>query len=339
MEEKGDLKKLVLISSTENATFAQKIAGYLSKPLAVTERTDFRDTDFKVRIGEKESVRGKHACLIMTYEPPIAERIQEAMVWTDALMSGSLNHLTMVWPYFIGARQDRKTLRGEPINARAYINAIKGVASDQVAKLGWMTADLHAPQLQALAMTFDNFTALPLFASHIKKNYSDFVVVAPDTGRLKACERLASMVKAPPPECIPKTRDENGSVKNHANAGDLKVSGKTAVIYDDMIDSCGTLVRACELVRNAGAKEIVIYATHLLLNGPAEENIHKMNARIVGTDSVYHSQEKLSKLGITTLPISYIFAEAIKRQHLGISTRELHTQMAGDIISEGKYSS
>ena len=117
--EKDGLNGLVLISSTDNTEFAKSVAEYLDRPLAETERKTFGDTDLKVRIADKESVRGKHACLIMTYQPPIAERLHELIVWTDALMSGSLKDLTIVIPYFLGARQYRKTRRCEPINVRA----------------------------------------------------------------------------------------------------------------------------------------------------------------------------------------------------------------------------
>jgi ribose-phosphate pyrophosphokinase len=90
-----------------------------------------------------------------------------------------------------------------------------------------------------------------------------------------------------------------------------------------MIDSAGTQLKAYEALMREGAKKVVIYATHLLLNGPAEENIKKMNAEIIGTDTFHHSKEKLASLGIKVLPMSKIFGEAIKRKHLGKSTKDL----------------
>jgi ribose-phosphate pyrophosphokinase len=319
---KGDLNGLVITSSTPNDEFAKKISTYLGHPLCKTERIDFRDSDIKVRISDNESVRGKDVYLIMTSQPPISKRLQELIVWTDSLISGSAERVTLVLPYLFGSRQDRKTRRGEPINIRAYINALLGVAREHGSKVGFMTADLHSEQMQALAMYFDNLTALPVFAHHTKTNYPSPVIVAPDAGGLKKAEKLAESVNAEGLAWIAKTRPAEGESETYGISGD-SLKDKTAIIIDDIIDSAGTLKKGCEALKKAGANQIIVYATHLLLNDPAEENIRNMNAKIIGTDTVCHEQEKLKSLNITSIPFSRIFAEAIKRKHLGQSTRDL----------------
>jgi len=288
-----------------------------------------------LRIADNESVRGKHACLIMTYEPPVSERLHELIVWTDALMSGTLKELTLVLPYFIGSRQDRKTRRGEPINIRSYIHAIDGVADKQVAKLGWMTVDLHAEQCGGITMTFDNFSALPFFARHIKNRYDGNVaVVSPDIGGLIRAANLAKMVGVDVPTCIPKVRSSTGEVsREHGCYDGAVVGGKTAIVIDDMIDTGGTLIQACEGLRGDGATDVAVYATHALLNGNAVQNLREINAQIVTTDTVYHPKENLESLNITCLPISYVVAEAISRQHMGKSTRKLREDDAVDIVA------
>jgi phosphoribosylpyrophosphate synthetase len=139
------------------------------------------------------------------------------------------------------------------------------------------------------------------------------------------------------PTCVPKIRKRTGEVeKKYALHEEDIVNGKTAVIIDDIIGSGATLVQACQGLRDNGAEEVVVYATHAVLNYPAEENLRKIKARVYTTDTVYHSPEKLKELGITTFPISSIIAEAIKRQHIGESTRELREQGATEIISRGR---
>lgn len=335
-DEKRNLKNIVLISSTGNDSFAKKISKYLGKPLAKTERTGFRDSDLKLRIAENESVRGKDVYVIMTYHPPISKRLQEMIVWTDSLIGGSAERITFVLPYFFGSRQDRKTLRGEPINFRAYLNALKGVAQEHQSRIGFMTADLHAGQLQALAMYFDNLDAMPLFSTNIKKKFGkDVVIVSPDTGGLKKAEKLARMVGTDNLSCITKTRSASGKTQNYGISGG-DVSGKTAVIIDDIIDSAGTLVQAVDLLKSSGVKQVAVYATHLLLNPPAVENIRKLNAKVIGTDTVHHYSSKIKDLGLEILPLSNVFAEVIKRKHFGISTRELYTEEVEEICMRYK---
>jgi len=331
------LEDLVLISSTKNYYFARKIAEYLNKNLCKTERVDFRDTDLKVRIADSETVRGKDVYLIMTFYKSIPERQYELQNWTDALISGAAERLTFVLPYMYGSRQDRKTKRGEPINIRTNINAIFGVAREHQSRVGFMTIDLHSGQSQALAHYFDNLTALPLFAYHAKKYYKNIVVVSPDAGGAKRAEDLANLVNAEGLAWIAKTRPEEGEAEVYGLSGD-SVRGKTAIIIDDIIDSAGTLLKAYELLKKEKVNKVVVYATHLLLNHPAEKRIMKMkDADIIGTDTVWHKEEKLKKLGIKIIPVAPLFAEAIKRKHLAITTRELYEERVISICGLDKY--
>ncbi len=328
----GSFDNLIVVSATQNTDFAQKIATYLNIRLCKTERLDFRDSDLKVRIAEEESVRGKDVYLVTTIEPPFSQRLQELIVWIDALISGAAERVTLVLPFLFGSRQDRKTKRGEPINVRAYINALVGVAKEHGSKIGVMTADLHSEQLQTLAMYFDSLKALPLFAADIKEKHSDIAVIAPDAGGLKKAEELAKRLNASALAWIAKTRPKEGEAMTYGISGD-DIQGKTAVIIDDMIDSGGTLVKACEAIRHAGAAETLVYVTHLLLTKP--DNLASIPAKIIGTDTIYHPAAKLSYLDIHTLPLSSVFAEAIRRKHLGVSTRELYSENVADVI---KYS-
>jgi ribose-phosphate pyrophosphokinase len=333
----SNLENMVLISSTKEDEFAGKISDFLYKPLAKVDPTKFKDTDIKLRVAESESVRGKDVFLITTYYPPISDRLQELVIWTDSIMRGAAERLTYVIPNLPGGRQDRKTRRGEPINAAAYIHALQGVAQEEASKLGWITSDLHAPQLQIAAMRFDELTATPLFAEHIKNNHNteEVVIISPDSGGLKRAEKLAGLIGVEELSWVAKIRNENtGDVKDYGLSGD-SVKDKSVILYDDIVDSGGTLLTACNLLKDAGAKDISVYATHLILSNPAEENLSRLDdVKIVGTDSIYHPKSKIDKLGLTRLPISYFFAEAIERQHLGISTKELHTKDATEIIKK-----
>ena len=163
MTKDGDLSELVLISSSRNTSFARSITEYLNHQLIEVEQRDFNDADILRRIEDHESVRGKRVVLISTHEPPIPERMYEANIWLDVMVRGEADDITIIFPYFPGARQDRKRRRGEPINIVANINNLRGTAHDQVVRLRFMTADLHSAQSQALATRFDNLSAMPLF--------------------------------------------------------------------------------------------------------------------------------------------------------------------------------
>jgi ribose-phosphate pyrophosphokinase len=316
------LKDMRIISATENDSSARSISEYLNVPLIETYRKEFRDTDKLVKIADKESVRGKDVYLISTYTPPLSERLQEHILWTDALVSGSADRLTIVAPYLYGGRQDRKNSRGEPINFRAYIKAIMGVAGEHASRIAFMTADLHSEQVQGYAMYFDSLRARHLFAEQIKKNYQDVRIIAPDTGAFKTAAILSKDVNAGDINWVTKTRGLDGETENYGISGP-DLTGKTAIVLDDMIDSGGTLISAARAARDAGAKDVVVYSTHLLLTVP--ENIKEIDAKIIGTDTVYHPPELLKDLGVTVLPLSSVFAEAIKRKHKGESTDDLYT--------------
>lgn len=330
---KENLDDLVLISSTENNTFAQNVANYLDKELAEVNSRRFADSDLKLRIGDDESVRGHHAALLMTYEPPISDRLHETIVWTDALMSGSLKSLTIVWPFFLGSRQDRKTARGEPINIRAYIHAVEGVASTQVAKLGWMTADLHAPQCEGYSMKFDNFSAFPLFAHHIKTHFEDPLIVSPDIGGLKNAYDLAKLIGADTPTHVPKLRDVDGSIVVENGTHDTGMyRGRDIIVPDDMIDTAGTLLNVGRFLQDAQAHSVHSYASHFLNNGPARERLAGSGIKVNTTDSVYHKPGSLHGVDLEIISIAPLIGEALRRHYLGISTRELRKLGAWDTV-------
>jgi len=336
MGSKEDLENLVLISSTKDNNFALNVANYLKKSLCETKKIGFKDSDLKTKIADKETVRGRDVYLIMTFTPTLAERLQELIVWTDALVSGAAKSLTFVLPYFFGSRQDRKTERGEPVNIRAYINALRGAAGGD--RTAFITVDIHSEQSLALAREFDNVKPLPLYASDIRSNYgTDVVIVSPDAGGVRKCESLREMLQTEGLAWIAKTRPEVGKSEVLGLSGH-NVEGKTAVIVDDIIDGGGTIVNAYETLMKNGAKNVVVYATHLLLTENATEKLKSLEyAKFIGTDTVLQPNSVLSKLGIRILPISYVVAEAIRRKHLAISTLALYTEKVVEICGLGKY--
>jgi ribose-phosphate pyrophosphokinase len=330
---KRSIDDVALISSTENFTFAQSIATYLSRTnnrqirLLETEPIDFSDSDKKFKIKDHETVRGKDVYLIVTCEPPVAERLHELIVWIDSIMSSSAERLTVVMPYFFGSRQDRKSSRGESINIRAYLNAMKGAAGDKSPNLEFLTGDIHSRQSLALDMSFDNLDPLPLFCHHAKSNYQDCVVVSPDAGGLKRAEKFARIIGSTDIRWITKTRSDSGETNSYGlSNGDL--NGKTVIIVDDIIDTARTLGTGLEAISGRNPKDIIVYAPHLVLSGNAEENLKKLEGRvkIIGTDTIYHPHKKLVQLGISYVPFSHVFAEAIDRKRADETTRDLHEQ-------------
>jgi len=162
----------------------------------------------------------------------------------------------------------------------------------------------------------------------MKANYdSNITVVAPDSGAVADAEELAGRTDAKEIAFIPKIRNpQTGKTRNYGIIGD-DPSGTSVVLWGDIVDSGSTLEGACNEIEKAGASGIAIYTTHALFNPPAQDFIPQLNARIVVTDTVYHPKEFYQRMGVDkVMPMSHVFGEAIKRQCMRGSTKDLYTE-------------
>src|SRR5213083_2983235 len=261
-------KKMLLVSGRAFPELAEEVAACLGIKPTPTKLFDFANGEIFVRF--LDSVRGCDVFALQSHTSPINEWIMEQLIMVDALKRASASRITVVTPFFGYARQDKKHRGREPISARLMADLFKTAGANRL-----MAVDLHTAQIQGFFDgPVDHLFALPVLAEHIMAKYgTEFVAVSPDTGRVRMAEQWADRIGGAPIAFIHKTRDPlvPNKVVSHRVVGD--VEGQSCLLIDDMIATGGTIVAAAEQLFDAGAKEVVIAATHGELSPPATDRL------------------------------------------------------------------
>ena len=207
----------------------------------------------------------------------------ELLVMIQGAKLASAKRITAVVPLYPYARQDRKAKPREPVTARLVADMLQLAGADRV-----LTMDLHAGQIQGFfTIPVDHMTALPLFANHFRDlglTGADIVSVAPDAGRAKMAQRFAEMIEADL-AIMHKTRPAHDQAAVTEIAG--RVRDKVAIVGDDVIMTGGTLLANVEVLKEHGARDVWVFATHGLFCGKALEKFKDADiAGIVVTDTV-----------------------------------------------------
>jgi len=298
---------LRVYSLSSNEPLAEKIANYLDVELGEITVNKFADGEIQISI--EESVRGDHVFIIQSTSYPTNDNLMELLIMCDALSRASAKTITAVIPYYGYARQDRKAKPREPITAKLVANLITKAGADRVVAL-----DLHAAQLQGFFdIPVDHLLGAPLLASwFLDRDISgdDVVVVSPDHGGATRARKLAEFLNSS--IAIVDKRRPRPNVSEVMNIVG-EVEGKNAVIIDDMIDTAGTVVLAAKALKEAGAKDVYVSATHGVFSPPAIERIRdSVIKEVVVTDSIYLPEEKrLDK--IQFISVSELIGQAIQR--------------------------
>ncbi|HDI00542.1 MAG: ribose-phosphate pyrophosphokinase [Candidatus Latescibacterota bacterium] len=305
------MNDLRLFCGNSNPELASKIAEKLGVPLGKAEVGRFKDGEISVAI--HESVRGADVFVVQSTHPP-AENILELLIMLDALKRASADRITAVVPYFGYARQDRKARSREPISAKLMANLITTAGADRV-----LTMDLHAPQIQGFFdIPVDHLFSSPIFGRYFSSLPSeDLVVVSPDLGSVKMARAFAKRMGVGL-VIVDKRRPHPNSSEVVNIIGDVK--GKNVLLRDDMIDTGGTLVGAAQALKEAGALELYAACTHPLFSGDAMKKVQESPLKeVVVTDTIPFSEEGKVKV----ISVAEVFAEAIRRIHLGLSVSSL----------------
>jgi len=301
--------ELCLISGSSNEALSKEISRHLNTPLTPVEVKRFNDGETYVHV--EKSVRGKDVFLIQPTSTPVNDNLMELLLIVDALRRASAKEINVVTPYYGYSRQDRKSLPREPVSAKVVANLIEKVGVDRV-----VVFDLHVDQIQGFFnIPLDNLDALPLIADYLlDKNLKDLVIVAPDVGGAKRARRLAKLLDAPL-AIIDKRRPEHGKSEVLNIIGEI--DAKNAVIIDDMIDSAGTITNAAKALKEKGAKDVYIAATHALFSGEAIKRLKDDSIKeVIVTNTINIPKEKqFSKLKV--LSIATILGESINRIYKG----------------------
>lgn len=288
--------------------FAKEVCECLNLPLGQMESFKFKNDNNFVQY--TESVREQDIFIIQTTEPPVNERVMELLIAVEAAKRASAKRITVVLPYFMYSRSDKKDQPRVPITAKLIAKLIEASGADRV-----MTCDLHNPAIQGyFEIGCDVLTATYMLADYFKSlHLEDITVVATDAGSTKKAHKYKKLLSCPIAMIDKERSDNNDNAKAVDIVGDIK--GRTCLIFDDEISTGGTLVEAINICLQKGAKQVYAGATHGIFAGEAVEKIRNSGvSQVVVTNTVPFYQQD-SKIKI--LSIAPLFADAIKRVNEG----------------------
>ena len=301
-------KRLVLVSGLANPELADDVARHLGVELVPTTAYDFANGEIYTRFGE--SVRGADAFVLQSHSTPVNTWIMEQLLMVDALKRASAKTITVVAPFYGYARQDKKHRGREPISARLMADLFKTAGADRL-----MSVDLHAAQIQGFFDgPVDHLMAMPILVEYVRSRVevANVTVVSPDAGRIRVAEQWAAKLGGAPLAFVHKTRDIRRPNRSVANRVVGDVEGRTCVLVDDLIDTAGTISEAVRVVAEAGARDILVAATHGVLSEPAVDRLQSSAAReIVVTDTLPIPEERRCDK-LTVLSIAPLVARAIR---------------------------
>jgi ribose-phosphate pyrophosphokinase len=334
----NSLFKPKLIAGNSNRPLAQGIARRVSihrgeiVELCKTRVERFNDQEIFVEV--YENVRGEDMFIIQSTSNPANDNLMELLIMTDALRRSSAHRITAVMPYFGYARQDRRSKARTPISAKLVANLITVSGIERV-----LTMDLHAAQIQGFFdIPVDNLYAAPVFALDIRHNFrnpAEITMVSPDVGGVARARELAERINADL-AIVDKRRAAPGEIASMTVIGDVK--DRVCVIVDDIADTAGTLVKASELLKAHGAREVHAYITHGVLSGPAVERIKASPMKsLVVTDSIEPTEAVRKAKNIRIVPVAPLFAQAILNIANGTSVSSLFDSATLEPIYEALY--
>ncbi len=299
--------EIKIFAGNASKELAQKIADCIGVSVADCEVGTFSDGEISVNI--YEVVRGCDVFLVQSTNSPVNEHLMELLIMIDALKRASAGRITAVIPYYGYARQDRKAKPRDPITAKLVANLLTAAGADRV-----LTMDLHASQIQGyFDIPLDHLQGGKLLAEYFNsKNIEDLVVVSPDLGSVTRSRQFANGLEGDVPLAIIDKRRPKANVSEIMNIiGDVK--DKNVILFDDMIDTAGTICNAANALKECGAKNIYACCTHAVLSGPAVTRIDESAiSELIVLDTIKLPEEKqLDKIKvISTAPL---FADAIRK--------------------------
>jgi ribose-phosphate pyrophosphokinase len=299
---------MAIFGGSGSLRLTQRICDYLAVPRGLSEVVRFSEGNLFVRV--QENVRGRHVYLVQSTAFPANDNFMELLFWLDAFKRASAASVTAVVPYFSYAKGDKKDEPRVSIRARVCADAIEAAGADRV-----ITLDLHAPQIQGFfRIPVDDLYAIPVLCRAVRaKHLEDLVVVSPDAGFAKKARLYATALR-----CSLVIADKE-RVKHDEKAEVLEiigaVTGKTALVVDDVTISAGTLCEVAEKLTARGALGVHAAVSHGVFADGAMERIQRSPIlSLLVTDSVESQPEPLGSK-IELVSVAPLLGEAIRRIH------------------------
>ena len=312
-------KDMKVFSGNANVGLAKDICRLIGIQLGNAEIGHFADGEVYASI--YESVRGSDVFLVQSTSRPVNDNLMELLIMIDAMKRASSGRVTAVIPYFGYARQDRKAKARDPISAKLVANMLTAAGADRV-----LTMDLHAAQIQGFFdIPVDNLYGNPVFVDYYAKKFGEkceeMMVVSPDVGSVSRARAFAQKLHMNM-AIVDKRRQKANQCEVMNIIGD--VAGKDCILFDDMVDTAGSLCNAAKaIVEVGGAKNVYACASHGVLSGPAIERINNSTiTELAFLDTIAPIDPSLSSK-IKYLTVAPMFAEAIERIYQEISVSKL----------------
>ena len=308
-------KDIKIFTGNANPKLAADICKIIGTKLGESEVKSFADGEASVSL--YETVRGSDVFLVQSTCKPVNDSLMELLIMVDACRRASAGRITAVMPYFGYARQDRKAKSRDPISAKLVANMLTASGADRV-----LTMDLHASQIQGF---FDNLLGNPVFVDYYAKKFGgrceDMVVVSPDVGSVARARTFAQKLHMSL-AIVDKRRQKANQCEVMNVIGD--VAGKDCILFDDMIDTAGSICNAAKaIVEVGGATSVYACASHGVLSGPALE---RLSASVIKEVALLNTIPESMGEGcdkIKYLSVAPMFAEAIERIYQEISIAKL----------------
>ena len=310
-----------IYAGNANRPLAEKICAYLATRMGDVEVFQFANENIFVRV--LENVREQDVFLVQPTSRPVNQSIMELLIMIDAFKRASAGRITAVIPFYSYGRSDKKDQPRVPITARLVADMLTVAGADRV-----LTMDLHQGQIQGFfSIPVDELTAINIISAEIRAKQLEDVVVVSELGFAKRARNFAEILGAPL-AIVEKRRLGNEDRTEVMNVIG-EVSGKTAVIIDDEIDTAGSLLEAVQALEDEGASAIYACATHGVFSGAALDRIETSSiAEVIVTDTI-PLPPQANRERIRVLSIAPLFGEAIKRIHRGESVGALFSSEVG----------
>jgi ribose-phosphate pyrophosphokinase len=297
----------IIISGSAHPDLARQICERLEVRLSRIESRPFNDGERFIKI--EENVRGRDVFVIQPTCAPCNENLMELLLIIDALRRASADRITAVIPYFGYSRQDRKEQGRVPISAKLVANLLTTAGASRI-----VTIDLHVGQIQGFFdIPVDHLYAITCLSDYVMNmNIPEAVVLSPDIGNVKRARSYAERLNLPLAIIDKRRPRPNASeVMNVIGA----IEGRNALIFDDIIDTAGTLLAGAEAVKSRGAKDIYACCTHAVFSGEARRRLQDSPIKkVIVTDTIpQRNGDDMDKLEIVS--IAPLLADAITRIH------------------------
>ena len=297
-----------VFSGRANPRLTERICSYLNIEMGQVRISNFPDGEIEVKI--EEDVRGREIFVVQPTCAPVNDNVMELLILLDSFRRASAGCITAVIPYFGYARQDRKDAGRVPITAKVIANALVAAGVERV-----VTMDLHAAQIQGFFdVPVDHLYAGPVIHEYFKGlnlDPANLVMVSPDVGGIKMVRGHAKRIGGD--LVIVDKRRVSGDTAEQCNIIGGPLEGKTAILFDDMITTAGSVTGAAEVLVEAGVKEVYVAATHAVLCGPALERLRRSPIKQVVVTDTIPLREEARDQKIKVLSVAPLLGEAIKR--------------------------